>query len=67
MLLVQLRSVFLICNPDGQESNLFRNFSEQMRSGGLNSFWPEIALKTQKVMCASLDSARNQSRPVELG
>ena len=50
-----------------QESNLFRNFSEQMRSGGLNSFWPEIALKTQKVMCASLDSARNQSRPVELG
>jgi hypothetical protein len=41
-----------------QESNLFRNFAEQIRSGQLNELWPEMALKTQQVMSACLDAAR---------
>ena len=45
-----------------QESNLFRNFAEQIRSGQLNELWPEMALKTQQVMCACLDSAREEGK-----
>ena len=33
-----------------QETNLFRNFAEIVLSGKLDSYWPEIALKTQRVM-----------------
>jgi len=40
---------------------MFRNFSEQIQSGQLNELWPEVALKTQEVMCACLESARNSS------
>ena len=49
-----------------QETNLFRNFADQVRSGSLNDVWPEIVLKTQQVMNACLDSARAGSRPVDL-
>jgi predicted dehydrogenase len=52
--------------PDAQESNLFRNFSNQVLSNSLNPLWPEIALKTQKVVCACLESARHNSRAVSL-
>src|SRR5207248_2311921 len=41
-----------------QETNCFRNFSEQVRSGKLNRAWPEEALKTEKVMCGCLEAAR---------
>jgi len=50
----------------GQETNLFRNFAEQVRAGRLNDAWPDIALKTQRVMAACFDSARADSRPVDL-
>ncbi len=46
-----------------QETNLFREFTSQIRSGRLNNEWPEFALKTQTVMEACLDSARNGGRP----
>jgi predicted dehydrogenase len=46
-----------------QESNLFREFNNQVRSGRLNDDWPEFALKTQTVMEACLASAR-QGSPV---
>jgi predicted dehydrogenase len=46
-------------HPTAQEVNCFRNFADQIRSGQLNQLWPESALKTQTVMCACLDSARN--------
>jgi hypothetical protein len=45
-----------------QESNLFRNFAAQVFSGQLNLTWPEIALKTQLLMEACLDSARAGGR-----
>ncbi|MDA1276026.1 MAG: Gfo/Idh/MocA family oxidoreductase [Verrucomicrobia bacterium] len=41
------------------ESNLFRNFSNQVLGGKRNSAWPELALKTQRVMNACYDSARS--------
>jgi len=41
-----------------QETNLFRDFAAQVQSGKLNREWPEIALKTQRVMEACLKSAR---------
>ena len=54
-------------HPSAQEANLFRNFSRQVRSGRLNDLWPEIALQTQIVMAACLDSARQDGRPVRPG
>jgi len=53
-------------HPTAQESNLFRNFSNQVLSGSLNPLWPEIALKTQQVAFACLESARQENRPVSL-
>jgi predicted dehydrogenase len=41
-----------------QETNLFRNFAAAALSGKLNHDWPEMALKTQAVMEACLESAR---------
>jgi hypothetical protein len=54
-------------HPTAQETNLFRNFANQVRSGSLNDTWPDIALKTQQVMVACFDSARANSRPVDMG
>lgn len=45
-------------HPTAQETNLFRNFSEQIRSGELNDLWPKMALMTQEVMSACMDAAR---------
>jgi predicted dehydrogenase len=49
-----------------QETNLFRDFAAQILSGQLNRDWPEIAFKTQAVMEACLDSARNGGGLVEV-
>ncbi|HEY5232834.1 MAG TPA: Gfo/Idh/MocA family oxidoreductase [Verrucomicrobiae bacterium] len=43
-----------------QESNMFRNFANQIFTGKLNDAWPEIALKTQRVQDACLEAARNK-------
>jgi predicted dehydrogenase len=45
-------------HPTAQESNLFRNFAAQIQSGQFNELWPEMAMKTQEVMCRCLESAR---------
>jgi predicted dehydrogenase len=44
-----------------QESRLFRHFGEHVQSETLNPLWPEIALKTQTVMQACLESSQKQS------
>lgn len=44
--------------PNSQEANLYRNFSDQVKSRRLNSLWPEMALKTQQVMEMLLASAQ---------
>jgi predicted dehydrogenase len=45
-------------HPCAQESNMFRNFAAQIQSGKLNKEWPEIALQTQRVLDACLESAK---------
>jgi predicted dehydrogenase len=54
-------------HPTAQETNLFRNFADQARSGRLDEAWPDIALKTQQVMSACFESARQESRVTEIG
>jgi predicted dehydrogenase len=49
-----------------QETNLFRNFAAQVQSGKLNEDWAQIALNTQRVMGACLESARRNSQPVTI-
>jgi predicted dehydrogenase len=53
-------------HPSAQETNLFRNFANQVRSGRLNEAWPDMALKTQQVMEACLASALAEGIPVEI-
>jgi hypothetical protein len=48
-----------------QESNMFRNFANQVFSGKLNDEWPMWALKTQHVLDACLEAARHGS-PVKI-
>ncbi len=45
-------------HPTAQESNMFRNFANQIFSGKLNENWPMWAMKTQQVLDACLESAR---------
>lgn len=52
--------------PGSQESRLFRTFSECVLSGQLDSQWPEISLKTQRVLDACLTSARQGGVVVSL-
>jgi len=53
-------------HPTSQETTLFRNFSSQVQTGKLNEAWPAMALTTQQVMNACLESARAGGRVVEL-
>lgn len=53
-------------HPTAQEANMFRNFGRQIRSSQLNAEWPRMALKTQQVLDACLESARNGGRVVML-
>jgi hypothetical protein len=53
-------------HPTSQETNLFRNFTDQVRTKKLNEAWPEYAFKTQQVMNACFESGRAQSRMVAL-
>ena len=52
---------------DSQETMLFRKFNEIVMSGTVDPFWPEVSLKTQLILDACLESARQGSIPVELG
>ena len=45
--------------PNSQETELFRTFGKLALSGKCDSYWPEIALKTQRVLDAALKSAHN--------
>ena len=49
-----------------QETNMIRTFSELVLSGRVDPQWGEIALKTQGVLDACLESARNNGRLVEV-
>ncbi|WP_226895314.1 Gfo/Idh/MocA family protein [Luteolibacter marinus] len=49
-----------------QEANMFRAFGEQVRGGGVDERWPEMARKTQQVVDACLASALDGNREVTL-
>ncbi|MDC0325548.1 Gfo/Idh/MocA family oxidoreductase [bacterium] len=53
-------------HPNAQETRLFRTFADNVLSGKIDAHWPEIALKTQKVMDACLESARNKGAQVAI-
>jgi len=52
-------------HPTSQDTRMFRNFANQVFSGKLNEDWPMWSLKTQQVLDACFESARN-SRSVKL-
>lgn len=51
--------------PQAQETQLFRRFAQCVTSGQLEPEWPEISLKTQRLLDACLASAQS-GQPVEL-
>jgi predicted dehydrogenase len=53
-------------HPTAQETGLFRTFSELVLSGKRDAYWPEIALKTQQVLDACLESSRRGGAAVDL-
>jgi len=53
--------------PNSQETNLFRNFATLAASGRPDPSWGEIALKTQRVIDACLQSSRHEGTLVALG
>jgi predicted dehydrogenase len=53
-------------HPTSQETNLFRHFADQVLSGQLNDSWPDMALKTQRVMQACRESSAAKGRVVEI-
>ena len=53
-------------SADAQETNMIRTFSELALSGKPDPMWPDIAVKTQRVMDACLASARAGGRLVEV-
>lgn len=50
--------------PVAQETNLFRKFASLVLGGQPDSHWPEISLKTQRVLDAALRSAHEGGVPV---
>ena len=51
-------------NGGSQEARLFRNFADLVRSGRRDQFWPEVALNTQRVTNACLQSTREGGRAI---
>ena len=51
---------------DAQETNMFRRFGELVLSGHPDYCWAEMALKTQQVLDACLQSARSGGCVIEL-
>ena len=45
-----------------QDTNMIRNFADQIHSGTLNDEWPMMSLKTQQVMDACFESAKNDGK-----
>lgn len=52
--------------PVAQETNMIRTFAGMVKSGKLDPHWGEIALKTQLVMDACLQSAQNDGKLVAI-
>ena len=53
-------------HANSQEVNMIRNFSANVLTGTPDKTWSEIALKTQRIMDACLESASQNSEPITL-
>ncbi len=53
-------------SENAQETNMFRRFAELALSGRPDGWWGEIALKTQQVLDACLESARSGGGVIDL-
>ena len=53
--------------PNSQEANMFRKFAALVLSGRPDDSWGVMALKTQRVLDACLQSAASEGRMVEIG
>lgn len=53
-------------HPTSQETKLFRKFGDLVLGGEPDSHWPEISLKTQRVLDACLKSARDGGNETQL-
>ncbi len=53
-------------SPNAQESNLFRNFNDLVLNETIDDHWPTISMKTQRVLDACLESARNNAQAVDM-
>lgn len=53
-------------HPTAQETRLFRAFGDIVLSGKIDPFWPDVSLKTQQVLNAALDSARDGGKELAL-
>lgn len=53
-------------HENAQETKLFRRFADLALSGTPDNFWPDAALKTQKIMDACLLSARQGGTAIEI-
>jgi predicted dehydrogenase len=49
-----------------QDTNMMRNFAHQIQTGILNDEWPMMSLKTQRVMDACYESAKNDGRLISV-
>ncbi|MGD1046249.1 MAG: Gfo/Idh/MocA family oxidoreductase [Bacteroidota bacterium] len=49
-----------------QDTNMIRNFVNQIRSGKLNDEWPMMTVTTQRVMDACFESAKNGNKLILL-
>jgi predicted dehydrogenase len=54
-------------HPNAQETHLFRNFAALALGGRPDARWPEYSLKTQRILDACLESARNDGRMIPIG
>ncbi len=52
--------------PESQEANMFHTFSANVLKGRPDAFWPEVTLKTQRLLDACLRSARHDGIRVTL-
>lgn len=52
--------------PGSQEANLFETFSANVLAGKPDGFWPEVTLKTQRILDACLESARADGTRITL-
>ena len=53
-------------HPTAQETGMFRNFGELVLGGAPDPKWGDIALKTQQVMMACIESSKQDGTRVEL-